>query len=90
MFPEAGSQAVQASSNDYDFDLFTLGGGTAGVRASRLSASLGKHIFHLLHSRVSFSMQNCMQGHGIGYPSHSIPPNIHKEVYAFELSACSR
>lgn len=26
----------------YDFDLFALGGGTAGVRAARLSASMGK------------------------------------------------
>ena len=26
----------------YDFDLFAIGGGTGGVRAARLSASIGK------------------------------------------------
>ena len=34
--------ATRASSEEYDFDLFTIGGGTAGVRASRLSATMGE------------------------------------------------
>lgn len=39
--PTVSAQASESSTNGYDFDLFTLGGGTAGVRASRLSAGLG-------------------------------------------------
>jgi glutathione reductase (NADPH) len=31
-------------SRDYDFDLFTIGGGSGGVRASRVSANLGARV----------------------------------------------
>jgi glutathione reductase (NADPH) len=31
-------------SSDYDFDLFTIGGGSGGVRASRVSANLGARV----------------------------------------------
>ena len=31
-------------SGDFDFDLFTIGGGSGGVRASRVSASLGARV----------------------------------------------
>lgn len=32
----------EEGDGDYDFDLFTIGGGTAGVRAARLAANLGR------------------------------------------------
>ena len=29
---------------EYDYDLFVIGGGSGGVRAARVSASLGKRV----------------------------------------------
>lgn len=44
----AGTVMAAGNGAEYDFDLFTIGGGTAGVRAARLSANLGgqKFAFH--------------------------------------------
>ena len=48
--------ASSDGGSDYDFDLFTLGGGTAGVRASRLSATMGTPLlsFHLVPMICAF------------------------------------
>lgn len=39
--------AASGDDGKYDFDLFTIGAGTGGVRASRFAANYGDH-FHAL------------------------------------------
>ena len=39
------TRAVHENGSDFDFDLFTIGGGSAGVRATRSSAGFGESTF---------------------------------------------
>lgn len=49
------SLRVAASSDEghYDFDLFTIGAGTGGVRASRFAANFGRHFLIKAHLRLA-------------------------------------
>src|SRR5690606_24926238 len=40
----AGNNCRTASMSDYDFDLFVIGAGSGGVRASRMAASFGARV----------------------------------------------
>ena len=57
-------RAKQENSNShesYEYDLFTIGGGSAGVRAARFSADLGMYEQMQVHSKHSGQILPCMQ-----------------------------
>jgi glutathione reductase (NADPH) len=64
-------------SRDYDFDLFTIGGGSGGVRASRVSAQLGARVAVAEAGRFGGTCVNvgCIPKKLFSYAAH-----VHEEL----------